>query len=348
MKLLTLSLMAMDTAEETVAKAVEEGAEASGSLPPALTVVFICVAAALLVATSVLAVCLVRSKRRGGSALSEIKGISIGKIHEQGAREYQQDCFAVSDTALMKDRGVLAVIADGMGGLSDGDKVSRAVVESLLDGFMEIRGSATHEQDLLALTCRAMSTVDRLLGPNGYKRSGSTLIMGLLRGRGFSFVSVGDSRICLFRDGELMQLNREHIYKNELALRAVNGEVSLQSVYSDKKGSGLTSFVGMGKLKYMDMPASPVTVRPGDKLILMSDGIYNAMTTSELTDALSRPAALAADTIREVIAKKNYSAQDNYTGIILECLAKEQTHTPAPAPAAKGSTSVPSTLEPED
>ena len=348
MRLLNIILADIAYAAETTP---DIGGVDTEKLDPMILLV---IAAALMVVTIVLAVCLILSKRREMSAASgavsatarEIKGVSIGKLHEQGAREYQQDCFAVSDTALMSDRGILAVIADGMGGLSDGDKVSKTIVEAVLDGFMELPGQATHEQELLALTGRAMTAVDRLLGPNGYQRSGSTLIMGLFRGRGFSFVSVGDSRICLFRDGELMQLNREHIYKNELILRAVNGEQTLGSVYSDKKGSGLTSFVGMGKLKHIDMPASPITVRPGDKLVLMSDGIYNAMSTSELTDALSAPAQDAADAIRSIITQKNYQNQDNYTGVIIECLAEAQA--PVSKPLANEQAAVPNTLEPEN
>lgn len=332
---------AVTTAKDAASETAEAAKSFLESPPPAFTVTAIVVAAVLLVTTAVLAVSLILANKRAKSPSApssahlpgDVNFVSVGKVHEQGAREYQQDCFAVSDTAMMDEKGLLAVVADGMGGLADGDKVSQTIVEAVLDGFMELQGPATQEQELLALTSRAMTAVDRLLGPNGYKRCGSTLIMGYLRGNSFSFVSVGDSRICLYRDGDLMQLNREHIYKNELALNAVNGEQTLGSVYSDRKGSGLTSFVGMGRLKHIDMPASPIEVRPGDKLMLMSDGIYNAVSNSELTGALGLPAAEAAEEIRRIVAGKNYQNQDNYTGIILECLAEKQASEPTPAPA---------------
>ena len=370
---------AAKTIAETTARVTEaiskvtDGASETGeaaksfleSPPPAFTVTTIVVAAVLLAAAAVLTVFLIRANKRANTASEKtapskgsVRGVAVGKLHEQGARDYQQDCFAVSDTAMMHDRGILGVVADGMGGLSDGDKVSQAIVEAVLDGFMELQNPKTHEQALLALTIRAMTAVDRLLGPGGYRRCGSTLIMGYLRGNGFSFVSVGDSRICLYRDGELLQLNREHIYKNELALNAVNGEQTLQSVYTDKKGSGLTSFVGMGKLKHIDMPASPINVRPGDKLMLMSDGIYNAVTTAELKGALSHHAAEAAEILRGIISGKKYPDQDNYTGVIFECLAEEAPrkmpeHAPEPAPAKaepakKQAGDVPSTSAPEN
>lgn len=56
--------------------------------------------------------------------LNVIRQIRVGKLHGQGARNYQQDSFGVSDPELLEGSGLLAVVADGMGGLSDGDKTA--------------------------------------------------------------------------------------------------------------------------------------------------------------------------------------------------------------------------------
>lgn len=248
-----------------------------------------------------------------------VETVTIGKLHEQGERSGQQDCFGVSDESLMQTRGLLAVVADGMGGLSDGDKVSTAAVESILDNFVLYQGKCTPEQQLLMLTQYAVESVNELLGPAGFSKSGSTLVMGLLRESAFSFLSIGDSRICLYRHGILMQLNREHIYKNKLALDAVNGEIALPDVYSDTRGGGLISFLGMEKLQYIDFPAEPVRLFAGDKLLLMSDGVYNALDNDELKRCLEAVPEEAAERIREAIQEKGYTNQDNYTAVIIGC-----------------------------
>lgn len=259
------------------------------------------------------------------SEAGPVRSVRVGKLHEQGAREYQQDCFGVSDTALMDSHGLLAVVADGMGGLSEGDKVSEAAVETIMDGFVLSQGKGTPEQLLLVLAQQAVEAVNQLLGPDGYRKSGSTLAMGLVRGGVFSFLTIGDSRICLLRNGMLIQLNREHVFQNELALQMVNGELSLQEVYGDSRGSGLTSFLGMGQIRQIDMPAQPLSLLPEDKLVLMSDGVYNALTERELTDALDGTAEQAAERLRRAIQEKSYSNQDNYTAVILECAADRET-----------------------
>ncbi|MCI9143011.1 MAG: SpoIIE family protein phosphatase [Lachnospiraceae bacterium] len=243
--------------------------------------------------------------------------LKIGKLHEQGERAGQQDCFGVSDESLIPDRGLLAVVADGMGGLSDGDRVSAVAVEAVLDSFTLYQGKCTPEQQLTLLARQAVESVNGFLGASGQSKSGCTLLMGLVRDGMFTFLSVGDSRVCLYRRGELMQLNREHIYRNKLALSAVNGEISLQEAYADPKGNGLVSFVGMGALAYMDMPAGPMRLVAGDKLLLMSDGVYNALEEEELKQALEAEPEEAVERLRKAIEEKAYTNQDNYTAVVI-------------------------------
>ena len=142
-----------------------------------------------------------------------------------------------------------------------------------------------------------------------------------IRGGRFHWLSVGDSRIVLLRGGALIQLNREHIYKNELLLSAVNGQESFASALLRPKAAGLTSYLGMGRLKHVDIPAAPVEVLPGDVFVLMSDGVYNALDERELISALSRPAHSAADEIKRAVTAKGYRTQDNFTAVIIEAVS---------------------------
>ena len=99
----------------------------------------------------------------------------------------------------------------------------------------------------------------------------------------------------------------------------MNGEETLDGAAAHPKGAGLTSFLGMGRLKYIDLPAQPVPVRPGDRFLLMSDGVYNALTPGELSAALDQGAGQAAQAINDAIRAKGYQNQDNYTAVILNC-----------------------------
>lgn len=274
-------------------------------------------AAVFAVIAAVLAVLLFRAKRRKKvQSVMPAESISVGKLHEIGGRKSQQDCFAVSPEELISTHGLLVVVADGMGGLSDGDKVSQTAVASVLDGFFSAQGEPNHI--LLSLIESANRAVNRLLGPN-IGKSGSTMVAALIREGRFHYISVGDSRICLYRNGVLYQLNREHIYCHELSIQAVNGSGTLHGAFTHPKAAGLTSYLGMGQLKYIDIPAEPVEVQPGDKFILMSDGVYNALSREELSGALNGTAAQAAEELGRLIQDKAYQNQDNYTAVILAC-----------------------------
>lgn len=260
-----------------------------------------------------------RRRKKGGPApdagTPRVGSVTVEKLHEQGARSGQQDCFFVSPAE--DAAGLLAVVADGMGGLTDGDKVSQAAVSAMAQGFYRAQGAP--RQVLLQLAEQANSAVNRLLGEDRAYRSGSTLTAGLIRDGEFHYLSIGDSRICLYRQGNLYQLNREHIYRNELYVGYVNGEETLEGAAGHPKAAGLTSFLGMGRLKYIDLPAEPVAVLPGDRFILMSDGVYNALTRQELSAALSQAPGRAAQALDEAIRAKGYQNQDNYTAVILNC-----------------------------
>lgn len=278
--------------------------------------------AVLVIAAVAVVLLLRRRKKRRGGVVETVRleagegAPTVEKLHEQGARKNQQDCFSVSPGELRATHGLLAVVADGMGGLSNGDKVSEAAVTAIMNGFYTAQG--TGEQVLLSLAGQANRAVNALLGPDGVRTAGSTLVMGLLRGGMFYHLSVGDSRICLYRDGVLYQLNREHVFREELYIRAVNGEIAMQEAVNHPKGGGLTSFLGMGQLKYIDLPARPVAVRSGDVFLLMSDGVYNALAEGELEGVLSAGGS-AAGGLRQVIQAKGYTNQDNYTAVILKC-----------------------------
>ena len=276
--------------------------------------------AGLLTAGAAAAVSVWLRRRKKAPPVSETDAqwtgaVTVEKLHEQGARSGQQDCFFVSPAE--ETAGVLAVVADGMGGLTDGDRVSQAAVSAMAQGFYHAQG--TPQQVLLQLAEQANSAVNRLLGEDGAYRSGSTLTAGLIRGGAFHYLSIGDSRICLYRRGVLYQLNREHVYRNELFIGYVNGEETLAEAAGHPKAAGLTSFLGMGRLKYIDLPAEPVSVLPGDRFILMSDGVYNALTRQELAAALSQEPGQAAQALDNAIRAKGYQNQDNYTAVILNC-----------------------------
>ena len=62
----------------------------------------------------------------------------------------------------------------------------------------------------------------------------------------------------------------------------------------------------------------PLIPEKNDKLLMCSDGVYNALSSDELSEALSYPAGEAAVKIENLVISKGYSNQDNFTAVVLE------------------------------
>lgn len=82
----------------------------------------------------------------------------------------------------------------------------------------------------------------------------------------------------------------------------------------------MISFLGMGELKYIDGSLRPVEVRQGDKVLLMSDGIFNTISEAEIMNILesTKNAAEAASLMEKRVLEASNPNQDNFTCIILD------------------------------
>lgn len=242
--------------------------------------------------------------------------ISAAVYQHIGARNDQQDSYGVSEPSAYAQTGVMAVVADGMGGLANGRAVSNSLVRTFQDGF-RYAGPGTDAADmLLELATRANSNVNQML--MGKERSGSTLVAALIRGGMLHFLTVGDSRIYLYRGGALLQLNREHIYQEELAVKAMNQVVSQQQVRNDRQAHSLTSYFGIGKIPAMDRNYEGIKLVDGDKLLLASDGIFGTLTQAQMEAAMGLSVQDAARTLGDWVLSANRAHQDNNTAVVLE------------------------------
>lgn len=248
----------------------------------------------------------------------ESKEIEIGSTQHIGARTEQQDVFGVSsdNPAVVAKFGLLAVMADGMGGLSCGAAYAQTAVQTALDSFREETPEKNDEATLLRILKRVREAADEMEQRDG----GTTFIAVLIRNRKMHFVSVGDSRIYLLRGNGLLQLNREHIYGRELDELAMNGKMSEWEASHDKQRAALTSYVGKQNEITVDRNICPIPLYPSDKVILMTDGVYNFLPEEDLTRLLSLPPMEAARVVQEAILVRKAPGQDNLSIIILEII----------------------------
>ncbi len=291
----------------------------------------------IAVAAVVLALCLTaiiiiarkkgkKQVKKDGNTVKIIKSstaicpIKIANVHNIGKRESQQDSFGISSIDNFSQKGILALVADGMGGLEAGAESSSTITNYFLSAFKSCDMEGINSSDLLlSLLKSSNEKLVKVLKESNVTLGGTTLVATIIKDNLMSFISVGDSRIALIRSDSLTVLNREHTYAVELDEKVLRGEISLSDAKNNPERKSLTSYVGMETIKYVDRSLKPIPLIKGDKILLMSDGVFGSLKDEEIVSTLSGSEIYdCAVNLEKLILEKAISSQDNFTAIIIE------------------------------
>ena len=244
----------------------------------------------------------------------------FGGRQSQGDRPYQEDSYAFS--LIEEDgieKGLLLVLADGMGGAEAGDQASSVAVSAFVDSFHYALDEGEHAKDALGLGLTAANNAieaEIALGPDHLDGMGTTLVGICLANGNLSWISVGDSPLYLFRQGKLSRLNEDHSMREVLRQQVKAGVMTVDDARSNPDRNALLSAVIGKNLMLIDWPEESLGIEEGDVFILASDGL-ETLSDFEIVSALEdMPGADAAevsyDLVRRVldVGKKG---QDNVT-----------------------------------
>lgn len=252
-------------------------------------------------------------------AMSAFLKFDFGNMQHQGRRDYQEDSFGfsdISDPELVAKRGILAIVADGMGGLKNGKSISERAIGKFRKAFLNFSPAGNIPRQLSSLVAETNHDIyetDR-------QKGGTTLICVYIYRNGMYWASVGDSAIFLFRQGRLYQLNKEHNRLNELYLKFMYREITKEQLMAEHSLQGLTSNIGRRELRDLDQNLTELRLQSGDRILLCTDGVSGRLTEKELLVAMSQGTAQAcADAMKSMVLKKNAPKQDNLTAEVICC-----------------------------
>ena len=220
----------------------------------------------------------------------------VGRI-----RSVNQDAF------LERPAAGLWVVADGLGGHSDGELASRMVCDSLAE-----MAPAASLDDMAAGVAEQLQAVNEHLLRTSARSlladtCGSTVVVLLVRGQRLAALWAGDSRAYRWRAGALDQLTRDHS-------AVPNGA-------SRPESTAITRAVGAEPALSLDVVWGEV--RPGDRYLLCSDGLTRTVSDSRLAAALGN--GDIRTTVDTLIAESLAAgAPDNVTILIAEAVAEQR------------------------
>ena len=244
-----------------------------------------------------------------------------GNAQHIGTRKEQQDDFGFSDinnARFISHGGVIAVLTDGMGGLKMGREASRTAVRTMRKAYEAKSPEETIPGALDRSLHLANKAVFEMAQEAGLEEDvGTTLVAAVVHREALYWISVGDSRIYLFRKGQLTRLTFDHVYARELDKEVARGNISRQEAESDPDRDALTSYLGSPEIKEIDRNVSEFLLEPGDRILLCSDGLHRALPEKEMAQMLGgQPQDDAESLVKNALSKK-LPHQDNLTVAIL-------------------------------
>ena len=105
---------------------------------------------------------------------------------------------------------------------------------------------------------------------------GTTVVAVVIENNKMYFLSVGDSKIYILRDNEILAVNREHNYRLSLDEKLKKGQITKeQYIAEEDQAEALISYLGMGNVSLMDINNEPFILQENDIVLLCSDGLYS-------------------------------------------------------------------------
>jgi serine/threonine protein phosphatase PrpC len=228
----------------------------------------------------------------------------------------------------------LFVVADGMGGHAGGDVASAITTKRVMEADKPYLSAQDAEFALQAALIAANSQLAETVFEHAELTGMGTTVSALVVLEDqVAIAHIGDSRIYLFRDGELAQITTDHTFVQRLV---DSGRITEQEAMVHPRRSVLMRVLG-------DVESSPeidtsiLATRPGDRWLICSDGLSGVVSHSAI--AASMAAGKTAQDVAERLVKESLDAgaPDNVTVVVVDIgHGSEQVPTPVVVGSAAG------------
>jgi len=226
--------------------------------------------------------------------------VSLGHASLTGPRARNEDFVGAvtPEGSDLENKGLLAVVADGVGGHANGREAAEFTVRSLLSDYYATPDTWAIPKAL----DKVISAANRWLVSQSQKRSetagmATTLSAIVLRGRRWVSAHVGDSRIYLLRGGELKRLTQDHVWEHPELNTVLSRAVGLDPRLSIDFGEG--------------------ELEVGDVLILLTDGVWGTLRDPRIQSIVEKYADTQEAAFALAEAAVESGTQDNSSALVL-------------------------------
>ncbi len=221
-----------------------------------------------------------------------------------GARDTNEDSCRI----LTGDGTLLALVADGLGGMDAGEIASCQAVETIAGALQNTVPEEDALYDAVQMAGRAVYE-----NPESSNMRTTVAVLWLREDRAFA-ANVGDTRIYQFREGRICYQSTDH---SMAQMAVLLGKLSPEEIRSSPERNRLVRTLGGWELPKVDV--EELEVQPGDRFLLCSDGFWEPVQEQDMLQSLRTaptPEAWLEDLRGRVLRARN-PRQDNHTAIAI-------------------------------
>lgn len=267
----------------------------------------------------------------GGFEVEASVQTDVGRVRE--INEDSGRFSRPSDPATLATKGVLLIVADGMGGHSAGEVASGMTIELVPRLYY---GSASPAPEALR---EAVEETNRqiyaasLADESKHGMGTTCTALALANDEAFA-AHVGDSRLYMMREGKVYLLTEDHSAVMEMVKL---GLITMEEARTHEDKNVILRALGTSPEVEVST-LTPFRVRVGDKYLLCSDGLYDLVSDEEIERELSAAEDIHAAGERLITMAKARGGHDNITVGILELVPATDSDAAAPSDNGAGET----------
>ena len=237
---------------------------------------------------------------------------SFSKTDIGRKRQINQDFVFSTDEAVGRLKN-LYIVADGMGGHNAGDFASKYTVETVV---REIKGSI--EVKPFRILGKAIRVANEMLRQRAREDSdlygmGTTIVVATTENHQLEIANVGDSRLYLLSKEGLRQITRDHSLVEEMVRM---GGMAPEAARNHPDKNIITRAVGARDSVEVDFFTEEL--KPGDIVLMCSDGLTNMVSDSEIEAILKGEGSLEEKTRILIDSANKNGGKDNIAVLLID------------------------------
>ncbi|MCG8426443.1 MAG: protein phosphatase 2C domain-containing protein [Chromatiales bacterium] len=248
-----------------------------------------------------------------------------------GDRKINQDRCAVID----HDEALFLALGDGMGGHPRGEVAAQILIDTAEQQLYRTPLPILSPGSFLT---RVLHKAHETIMAYGYDQTPpidprTTAVICLIQDDVAYWAHAGDSRLYLFRDGQIAFRTTDDSYVERLRQKGV---ISATETESHPQRNYVTRCLG-GTLISPELTLGKHSLTTGDNLLLCSDGLWGSMSEAETTAIMSSDQNLdeRLNLLAETAAQNAYPESDNVTLLGIEIGKAVKPRPEAISPAAQ-------------